>query len=251
MTHFDTTALGFSDMEALGYNADSNTLFIASPRASERYLGETTPTGTLLRAYDLALMGSDGNIRSDVAYAPGSVNAGIKNIYIASRGVDNNDNRTENDGRIWEINIAGSGTSTPSRTPTATPTGPTATSTSTPTFTPTFTATALPSGNTFYGSFGSNGTVGGVAFADEDIVQFNGSTWSLFLDGSDVGLGSVDLFGFYNLDADSILMSFNTSVTLGGASYTANDIARFDATSLGSTTAGTFSMYFNGADVGL
>src|SRR5688572_9476730 len=251
MTHFDTTALGFSDMEALGYNADSNTLFIASPRASERYLGETTPTGTLLRAYDLALMGSDGNIRSDVAYAPGSVNAGVKNIYIASRGVDNNDNRTENDGRIWEINIAGSGTSTPSRTPTATPTGPTATSTCTPTSTPTFTSTSLPSGNTFYGSFGSNGTVGGVAFADEDIVQFNGSTWSLFLDGSDVGLGSVDLFGFYNLDADSVLMSFNTSVTLGGVSYTANDIARFDATSLGSTTAGTFSMYFNGADVGL
>ncbi|MDQ3004328.1 MAG: hypothetical protein M3R47_02950, partial [Chloroflexota bacterium] len=146
MTHFDTTVLGFSDMESLGYNADSNTLFIASPKPTERYLGETTPTGTLLRAYDLALMGSDGNIRSDVAYAPGSVNPGIKNIYIASRGVDNNDNPNENDGRIWEINIAGSGTPTPSRTPTKTTTptagpSPTSTPTATHTSTPTFTAT--------------------------------------------------------------------------------------------------------------
>jgi len=152
MTHFDTTVLGFSDMESLGYNADSNTLFIASPKPTERYLGETTPTGTLLRAYDLALMGTAGNIRSDVAYAPGSQNASIKNIYIASRGVDNNDNKSENDGRVWEISISGSGgsnTSTPSRTPTntSTPTntptqGPTFTPTRTPTPTLTFTATS-------------------------------------------------------------------------------------------------------------
>jgi hypothetical protein len=39
MTHFDTAVLGFSDMEAIGYNSDSNTLFIASPKPSERYLG--------------------------------------------------------------------------------------------------------------------------------------------------------------------------------------------------------------------
>ncbi|MEO7839299.1 MAG: hypothetical protein ABIU06_08115, partial [Anaerolineales bacterium] len=154
MTHFDTTVLGFSDMESLGYNADSNTLFLASPKPTERYLGETTPTGTLLRAYDLSLMGSAGNIRSDVAYAPGSQNPGIKNIYIASRGVDNNDNRNENDGKVWEINISGSGgsnTFTPSRTPTKTNTptitptlGATFTPTRTPTPTLTFTATNTP-----------------------------------------------------------------------------------------------------------
>ena len=144
MTHFDTTVLGFSDMESIGYNADSGTLFIASPKPTQRYLGETTPTGTLLRAYDLALMGSDGNIRSDVAYAPGSQNPSLKNIYIASRGVDNNDNRNENDGKVWEINISGSSgsnTATPSRTPTKTNT-PTITRTPGATFTPTSTATA-------------------------------------------------------------------------------------------------------------
>ena len=53
------------------------------------------------------------------------------------------------------------------------------------------------------------------------------------------------------LDTDTILLAFNTSVTVGGFTFTPTDVARFDATSLGTATAGTFSMYFNGADVGL
>src|SRR5688572_2299111 len=149
MTHFDTLAMGFTDLEALGYNTDNGTLFIASPKASDRYLGETTTTGTLLRAYDLSLMGSAGNIRSDVTYAPGSQNPGIKNIYIASRGVDNNNDPNENDGKIWEINISGSG-ATPTRTPTKTSTpapGPSPTSTNVPSTTDSIFADGFESGN--------------------------------------------------------------------------------------------------------
>src|SRR5688572_14218044 len=117
MTHFDTAALGFGDMEALGYNANNGTLFIASPKPSDRYLGEVTITGTLLRAYDLALMGTAGNIRSDVTYAPSSHNPGIKSIYIASRGVDNDSSRLENDGKIWEISLGGTPTTPPTPVP--------------------------------------------------------------------------------------------------------------------------------------
>jgi len=113
MTHFDTAALGFADMEAIGYNPDAGTLFIASPKPSDRYLGETTTSGALVNAYDLSLMGSAGNIRSDVTYAPGSQNPALNNIYIASRGVDNGSDPNENDGRIWEINIAGPGNTAP------------------------------------------------------------------------------------------------------------------------------------------
>jgi hypothetical protein len=150
VTHFDTLAMGFTDLEGIGYNWDSGTLFIVSTKGNERYLGETTTSGTLLRAYDLGLMGPGGNIRSDVTYAPGSQNPSIKNIYIVSRGVDNNNDPNENDGRVWEINIAGSGTSTPTFTPTKTSTPtqtftPSLTSTSTNTSTPTSTATQGPS----------------------------------------------------------------------------------------------------------
>ena len=265
VTHFDTAALGFNDLEGLGYNADAGTVFIISSQGSEQYLGETTPSGTLLRAYNLSLMGSGGNKRSDVTYAPSSNpndDPGFKNIYIASRNIDNNNNPNENDGQVWEINIAGSGTSTPSRTPTrtntpsATPTGPTATPTSTPTqtFTPTVTPTLPASGSPLYVSFASSGTVASVSFADEDVLQFDGTTWSLFFDGGDVGLGAVDVFAFYYLDADSILLSFDNTVTVSGTSgnitFAPTDIARFDG-SLGPTTTGTFSMYFNGTDVGL
>jgi hypothetical protein len=256
MTHFDTNALGFKDLEGIGYNADSGTLFIVSAAGTDRYLGETTTTGALLRAYDLALMGSGGNKRSDVTYAPGSQNPATKSIYIASRNVDNNNNPNENDGQVWEINIGSSATSTPSQTPTRTSTptagpSPTATSTLTHTATPSITPTIPASGGSFYGSFGAGGSVGNVSFADEDLLQFNGTSWGLFFDGSDVGLSSVDIFAFHLLDADSLLFAFNVSITLGGVTYSPTDLVRFDATSLGSVTAGTFSMYFNGVDVGL
>src|SRR5215216_402493 len=155
MTHFDTAALGFADMEALGYNADAGTLFIASPKPSDRYLGETTTTGALLRAYDLSLMGSDGNIRSDVTYAPGSQNPSRKNIYIASRGIDNDSSRLENDGRVWEINLGGTPstpvTPTPSHIPTATPT-----KTMTPTIQPPGSSTWYIRGVGFF-EFGASG----------------------------------------------------------------------------------------------
>ncbi|HJR79462.1 MAG TPA: hypothetical protein VJ821_05270 [Anaerolineales bacterium] len=138
MTHWDTAAMGFSDTEAIGFNQNAGTLFIASTRRPDRYLGETTTSGTLLRAYDLSFMPDEGNIRSDVTYAPSSQNPSVKNIYIVSRGVDNDDNRYENDGKIWEISIGsppGGPTPTPTHTPTQTST-PTATQTATPTTPP-------------------------------------------------------------------------------------------------------------------
>jgi hypothetical protein len=138
LTHFDTAALGFQDVEGIGFNADAGTVLIISSESDNRYLGETTTTGTLLRAYDLSLMGSADNLRSDVAFAPGSQNPSVKNIYIVSRGVDNGANSNENDGRVWEINIGDSQvTLTPSDTPTTTPT-----TTPSPTNTPTVTATS-------------------------------------------------------------------------------------------------------------
>ena len=138
---------------------------------------------------------------------------------------------------------------TSTSTPTATPT-----STNTPTFTPTITntPTATPSlSNPLYLSLTGNQTIGNVASADEDILRFDGTTWSLFFDGSDVGVGSSDLSGFSIVDTDTILMSFSTTFTLNSMSVTPRDVVQFDSTSLGTNTAGTFSMYLSGIDVGL
>ncbi len=144
MTHFDTKSLGFNDLEGITYNPANGTLFIVSTKGTDRYLGEVTLNGNLVRAYDLSLMGSAGNIRSDVAIGPGSQNASVQNIYIASRGVDNDSNRQENDGRVWEIHLAstgGGGSPTPTHTPTRTPTPSGPTNTPTVTFTPSPTST--------------------------------------------------------------------------------------------------------------
>lgn len=282
VSHFDTLALGFKDLEGIGYYPEAGTLFIVSTSSSDQYIGEVTTDGTLLRAYDVSFMGSAQNIRSDVGYLPSLANPSIKNIYIASRGIDNdsgtNPSPTENDGKVWEISINPPPPATPTNTPlptatstlgpsptvTNTPTatatattGPSPTPTDTPTATSTFTATATPtatpapSSNPLYLSMASNGSVGGVSFSDEDILRFDGQTWSLYFDGSDVGVGSQDLFAFDIIDASTIWMVFTGSVTLNGIAVTARDVVQFNAASLGSATTGTFSMVLNGADVGL
>jgi Zn-dependent metalloprotease len=117
--------------------------------------------------------------------------------------------------------------------------------------TPTPTSTPPYSYNPLYLSLTSSQAIGGVASADEDILRFDGTSWSLLFDGSDVGVGSPDLFAFTFLDGDSLLMSFGSNVTVNGIAATPQDILRFDATSLGSTTSGTWSLYFDGSDVGL
>jgi hypothetical protein len=83
----------------------------------------------------------------------------------------------------------------------------------------------------------------------------NSGTWSLYLDGSDVGLnnsGGLDINAFH-INADgSILMSFVGASTIPDVgSVDDSDIVRFVPTSLGATTAGTFELYFDGSDVGL
>jgi len=272
VTSFDTASLGFSDLEGLGYSVYNGTLLLVANSGSEEYIGETTLAGSLLRAYNLSFLPSAPH--SDVEQAPGSINSGLNNFYVASRGVDNNTDPNENDGKIWEIKITGASTSTPTKTPTQTPAStntftPTITNTSNPngtatftvtnTFTPTytftpsatFTPTPPPSSNPLIVSFASNGSVGGVSFADEDILRFTGTTWSMLFDGSDVGVGGVDVFAFYMVDSDTFLMAFDRAVTIAGLVVSPSDIVQFDATSLGFVTAGTFSMYFNGIDVGL
>jgi hypothetical protein len=112
-------------------------------------------------------------------------------------------------------------------------------------------------GNVLYVSSTSGGTVGGVAFSDEDILRFDPATgtWTLFFDGSDVGLGSSnnqDIDAFDILADGSILLSTVDATTLPNVgSIDDSDIVRFAPTSLGSTTAGTFAWYFDGSDVGL
>jgi PKD repeat protein len=118
------------------------------------------------------------------------------------------------------------------------------------------------SGPSYYLSFAANTAVPGLGtVADEDIVKYDSSTgaWSMYFDGSDVGLGSTDVDAFQVRANGSILLNFDSAtfavagLTGGpsGTTVTENDVILFTPTSTGSTTAGSYSFYFDGSDVGL
>lgn len=136
-------------------------------------------------------------------------------------------------------------------TPTAPPTNtPTPTPTNTPTPTPTNTPTPA---EVVYVSSSTNGTAGGVAFEDEDILTRNTGTgaWAMYFDGSDVGV-TVNLDAFDLPGDGTLLVSFDTAASIGGlGTVDDSDILRFTPTSLGTNTAGTFSWYFDASDVEL
>ncbi|MCA9286771.1 MAG: S8 family serine peptidase, partial [Phycisphaerales bacterium] len=108
----------------------------------------------------------------------------------------------------------------------------------------------------------SNGTVvpGVGTVADEDIVAYTPSTgsWSLYFDGSDVGLASNGIAGLAVLPNGDLLISLSADGSVagltGGPSGTSvdnSDVIRFTPSSLGGTTAGSWTFYFDGSDVGL
>lgn len=142
----------------------------------------------------------------------------------------------------------------PTNTPTVGP-SPTPTATATATNTPTPTATSEPgSGEVIYLSLSGNGSVGGVTYADEDVLAFdtNSSSWSMVIDGSDLGLTVNDIDALHRLSDGSFLISLERAQSIGSLGTVDDaEIVRFIPTSLGDTTAGTFEKYFDGTDVGL
>ncbi|MCP4206981.1 MAG: tandem-95 repeat protein, partial [Shimia sp.] len=105
-------------------------------------------------------------------------------------------------------------------------------------------------------SSSSGGSVGGVDFKDEDILSFDTSTgvWSMFFDGSDVGLdANGQEINAFRIDVDgSVLLSLGTVGAIPDVgSVDDYDIVRFIPTSTGDTTAGSYELYFNGEDFGL
>ncbi len=88
---------------------------------------------------------------------------------------------------------------------------------------------------------------------DEDIIGWTGADFVMVFDGSDVGIGGLDLDAFHIAGPDTILMSFSAAATIPGIPGTVNDrdIVRFVGTAFGDTTAGTFDLFFNGTAAGL
>lgn len=98
--HFDVAGAGLEEPEGIGFDRGSTTLFIVSPRRGSDII-QTTMRGQVLTVID----GSALNIRSaaGVAFGPRSSDPSLDSLYIADRGVDNQTDPQENDGKIYEI----------------------------------------------------------------------------------------------------------------------------------------------------
>jgi PKD repeat protein len=124
------------------------------------------------------------------------------------------------------------------------------------------TVAAPPGSSVYYLSFTTGTSVPGLgAVADEDIVRYDPGTssWTMYFDGSDVGLAGTDVDAFHVRANGSILLSLDATTSsvpglTGGPSGTTvedRDVVLFTPTSTGPTTAGSFSFRFDGSDVGL
>ena len=97
------------------------------------------------------------------------------------------------------------------------------------------------------------GQVGGVSFTDVDILALDRDTgiWTKFFEGEDVNV-STNLTGFTFEPGGCLLISFDgNEKKLGLGLIKPHDILKFCPTSLGDVTTGTWSVYFDGSDVGL
>ena len=107
----------------------------------------------------------------------------------------------------------------------------------------------------FYVSSTTAGSVGGVAFQDEDVLAFDSGSgaWSLAFDGSDVGLAAtdVDAFSLVSLDPFVAELSFRDAETVPGlGAVDDSDVVTFSGVG-GASTSGVFSLAFDGSDVSL
>jgi hypothetical protein len=107
--------------------------------------------------------------------------------------------------------------------------------------------------HTLYVSAAVDGLGGNANIKAGDIVARHPATgaWTLVFDASDVGI-TQNINAFEWTSAGRLLISLQAAQNVSGLGrVTPYDIIRFTPSSLGENTAGTFSFYLKGADVGL
>jgi len=100
VTSFDTAGLGLSEPEGVDLDPASGHLFIVSRR--EKVIVEVTLRGRPVARYDVSASG----IEEPSGLAVARAEDGGLLLYVSDRGVDNNEDPAENDGRIFVFSVA-------------------------------------------------------------------------------------------------------------------------------------------------
>ena len=89
-------------------------------------------------------------------------------------------------------------------------------------------------------------------FWNEDVIQYSGRAYRMVLDGSDVGLRDFEIDALARLSPTEYVLSFMEAGEVPGAGWVDDsDLVLFTADRLGRATSGTFTLWFEGADIGL
>lgn len=102
VNQFDTAQYGSMGSEGLAYDPVRNTLLILDPKTKRIF--ETTRAGLLLNTIDLSV--ANPRHAEDVVLAPSLATPGQMNMYVVARGVDNNADPNENDGKLHELSVS-------------------------------------------------------------------------------------------------------------------------------------------------
>jgi hypothetical protein len=156
VSNFDTTTFNLLNPQGIDFDAASGNLVLVG--RDRKLIYEVTTSGSLVRTFDIAV--ANARTLAGVVMAPGSKNPVVTNYYVVDRGVDNNFDPNENDGKLYEFTLdpnaptvtpeptstppPPTSTPLPTSTPTNTPVTPTDTPTPTDTLTPTDTASNTP-----------------------------------------------------------------------------------------------------------
>ncbi len=101
VTHFDTLSFGLDDPEGIVFDPASGHLYLVGKPPTTVF--EVTTNGTLVQTIDI----SAANARkpAGLALGPSSQNPNVTSLYIVDRGVDNDSNPNENDGKFYEMTL--------------------------------------------------------------------------------------------------------------------------------------------------
>lgn len=101
VTSFDTTILGIHDPEGICFYPATGHLYLTDSY-SRTAVAEVTLDGTLVQIIDISA--ASARKPAGITLGPGSIDSAPV-MYVADRGVDNDADPTENDGKVYELSI--------------------------------------------------------------------------------------------------------------------------------------------------
>jgi hypothetical protein len=97
----DTASLGVDDPEGIGFDSASGDLYVVGKPATQ--VAQISTACELVDVIDISA--ANATKPAGLTLAPSSVNPAVMSIWITDRGVDNNSQPNENDGRIYELSL--------------------------------------------------------------------------------------------------------------------------------------------------